>query len=244
MGGLAGYSRASADTDARNSSAKTDSYHLGVYGGTQWGATALRLGANHSWNKTETSRSVAFAGFADSLSADYDSSTTQLFGEAGHRIDAGSVALEPFARLAYVRLHSDAFVERGGLAGVRTESQSHGADGGVDIWLYLQNASKPMIVQCKHWSRKVAVDDVRAFFGVLKSHALERGIFATSSTFTADASAFARAHGISAQNRAGLLDLIESRTPEQRALLLNTAYEGEYWRPTCASCGVVGSPLV
>ena len=98
VGGLAGYSRASADTDARNSSAKTDSYHLGVYGGTQWGATALRLGANHSWNKTETSRSVGFAGFADSLSAEYDSTTTQLFGEAGHRIDAGRVALEPFAR--------------------------------------------------------------------------------------------------------------------------------------------------
>ncbi|MBT2303802.1 autotransporter domain-containing protein [Variovorax paradoxus] len=124
VGGLAGYSRASADTDARNSSAKTDSYHLGVYGGTQWGATALRLGANHSWNKTETSRSVAFAGFADSLSADYDSSTTQLFGEAGHRIDAGRVALEPFARLAYVRLHSDAFVERGGLAALYGEGGS------------------------------------------------------------------------------------------------------------------------
>ena len=126
VGGLAGYSRASADTDARNSSAKTDSYHLGVYGGTQWGATALRLGANHSWNKTETSRSVGFAGFADSLSAEYDSTTTQLFGEAGHRIDAGRVALEPFARLAYVRLHSDAFVERGGLASL------YGEGGSVD----------------------------------------------------------------------------------------------------------------
>ncbi|MBT2324782.1 autotransporter domain-containing protein [Variovorax paradoxus] len=124
VGALAGYSRASADTDARNSSAKTDSYHLGAYGGTQWGATALRLGANHSWNKTETSRSVAFAGFADSLSADYDSSTTQLFGEAGHRIDAGRVALEPFARLAYVRLHSDSFVERGGLAALYCEGGS------------------------------------------------------------------------------------------------------------------------
>ncbi|MNK59151.1 Restriction endonuclease [compost metagenome] len=125
-----------------------------------------------------------------------------------------------------------------GQAGVRTESQSHGADGGVDIWLYLQNASKPMIVQCKHWSRKVAVDDVRAFFGVLKSHDLERGIFATSATFTSDASSFASAHGISAQDREGLLKLIATRTPAQQALLLETAYQGEYWRPTCASCGI------
>lgn len=125
-----------------------------------------------------------------------------------------------------------------GQAGVRTESQSHGADGGVDIWLYLRHASKPMIVQCKHWTRKVAVDDVRAFFGVLKSHDLERGIYATSSGFTSDASDFAAAHGISAQNRAGLLELIASRTAVQQATLLDVAYEGEYWRPTCASCGV------
>ena len=95
-----------------------------------------------------------------------------------------------------------------------------------------------MIVQCKHWSRKVAVDDMRAFFGVLKSHDLERGIFATSATFTADTAAFASANGISAQNRTGLLNLIAGRSPAQQAALLEVAYEGEYWRPTCANCGV------
>ena len=125
-----------------------------------------------------------------------------------------------------------------GQAGVRTESQSHGPDGGVDIWLYLKNATKPMIVQCKHRSRKVTVDDMRAFLGVLKSHDLDRGIFASSATFTADAASFATAHGISAQDRAGLLRLIAGRTPTQQASLLDTVYEGEYWRPTCASCGV------
>ncbi|MDQ0589228.1 autotransporter-associated beta strand repeat-containing protein [Variovorax paradoxus] len=124
VGAFGGYSRTSASTDARSSSAKTDSHHLGLYGATQWGATSVRLGASQSWNKTETSHSVRFAGFADSLSADYDSTTTQLFGEAGHRIDAGGVALEPFARLAYVRLRSDAFLERGGLAALYGEGGS------------------------------------------------------------------------------------------------------------------------
>jgi outer membrane autotransporter protein len=119
VGALGGYSRASADTSTRNSSSKTESYHVGVYGGTQWGATgatALRLGVSHSWNKTDTSRSVAFAGFAGSLAGKYDSSTTQVFGELGHRIDLGAATLEPFAGLAHVRLRSDAFVEQGGLA--------------------------------------------------------------------------------------------------------------------------------
>lgn len=31
--------------------------------------------------------------------------------------------------------------------------------------------------------------------------------------------------------------LIAKRTPEQQQELLDVAYEGEYWRPTCASCG-------
>jgi len=124
-------------------------------------------------------------------------------------------------------------------AGVRTESQSHGADGGVDIWLYSAHSPKPMIVQCKHWRRKpVGVQQMREFFGVLKANDLQYGTFATSSTFTDDALVFAKANGINAQDRAGLLRLIATRTAEQQQALLAVAYEGEYWRPTCVNCGV------
>lgn len=126
-----------------------------------------------------------------------------------------------------------------GQAGVRTESQSHGADGGVDIWLYSAHSPKPMIVQCKHWRRKpVGVQQVREFFGVLKANDLQYGTFATSSTFTNDALVFAKANGINVQDRSGLLRLIGTRTPAQQEALLAVAYEGEYWRPTCANCGV------
>ena len=34
------------------------------------------------------------------------------------------------------------------------------------------------------------------------------------------------------------MKLVAQRTPEQHAALLAVAFEGEYWRPTCASCGV------
>ena len=54
----------------------------------------------------------------------------------------------------------------------------------------------------------------------------------------AHALAFAKANGISTQDGNGLLRTIRSRTPEQQAELLKVATEGEYWRPTCASCGV------
>ena len=55
-------------------------------------------------------------------------------------------------------------------AGFATKSQSHGADGGVDVWLYAKG--KPdtpvSIVQCKHWSGKaVGVDKIRELRGVM-----------------------------------------------------------------------------
>ena len=125
-------------------------------------------------------------------------------------------------------------------AGFETRSQSHGADGGVDVWLHSKNAEGPVsVVQCKHWQGKpVGVKEMREFFGVMASHGLQRGTYATTSRFTPDARAFAQANGINAQDGDGLLKLIVQRTPEQQARLLEVAYEGEYWKPTCASCGV------
>ncbi|MEO5797555.1 MAG: restriction endonuclease [Rhodoferax sp.] len=124
-------------------------------------------------------------------------------------------------------------------AGLTSRAQSHGADGGVDIWLYSRNAETPVaVVQCKHWQGKpVGVKEVREFFGVMASHKLQRGVYATTSSYTADALAFAQSNGITAMDGPALLDLIAKRTPEQQQALLAVAYEGEYWKPTCASCG-------
>ena len=123
-------------------------------------------------------------------------------------------------------------------AGFTTRSQSHGADGGVDIWLQSKHSEVPRIVQCKHWqSKPVGVKEMREFFGVMAAHRLKSGTYVTSSTFTAEAAAFAKANGIHAQDGAALLKVIGQRTAEQQAALLAVAYEGEYWRPTCASCG-------
>ena len=125
-------------------------------------------------------------------------------------------------------------------AGLEARTQSHGADGGVDIWLYSQNAQGPAaVVQCKHWLGKaVGVKELREFYGVMASHKLLRGTFATSGTFTGDARDFAKSNGISALDGLALLALISRRTTQQQKELLELAYQGEYWRPTCASCGL------
>ena len=74
--------------------------------------------------------------------------------------------------------------------------------------------------------------------GVMAAHGVERGQFVTTAHFTPDAQAFAAGNGIRLLDGAGLLALIAQRSTEQQQALLDVALEGEYWRPTCASCGV------
>ncbi|MCK7497190.1 MAG: restriction endonuclease [Comamonadaceae bacterium] len=126
-------------------------------------------------------------------------------------------------------------------AGFETRSQSHGADDGVDIWLYSRHQpGEPVgLVQCKHWQgKRVGVDKVRELRGVMASRNVKRGQFATTSVFTPDAVSFARANGINPLDVDGLLMLIAQRTPNQQADLLAVALEGDYWKPTCVNCGV------
>lgn len=128
-------------------------------------------------------------------------------------------------------------------AGFVTRSQAHGSDGGVDIWLYSTNhgdGDAPVgIVQCRQWMRwKVGVKEVRALRGVMAQHDIERGQFVTTSDFSVDAREFAAGNGIGLHDVEGLLALIATRTGEQQAALLEVAFAGEWWRPTCASCGI------
>lgn len=119
VGVMGGAGRSEVDVDARRSSAKIDNYHLGVYGGTEWGALALRTGASYSRHEIDTHRSVGFTGVADRSDGSYDARTAQVFGELGWRIDAGQFALEPFANLAYADLKTDGFTEQGGITALR-----------------------------------------------------------------------------------------------------------------------------
>jgi outer membrane autotransporter protein len=126
IGVVAGYDRSTFDARSRFSSGESDNYHLGLYAGGRWGAFGLRAGASYTWHDIETSRRVAFTGFSDGLKGDYTAGTAQLFGEAGHRVDLGRVALEPFAGLAYVNLRAGGFRETGGAAALSARSDDTG----------------------------------------------------------------------------------------------------------------------
>lgn len=137
--GLAGgYSNSMLDVNSRLSKAASDSYHLALYGGTQWGHLGLRFGAAQSWHDLDTRRSISFPSFADTATAGYQARTAQLFGEAGYRVRLGGMTLEPFANLAYVHLGADGFQERGGSAAL-TGLSSRFATTFTTLGLHLAN---------------------------------------------------------------------------------------------------------
>jgi outer membrane autotransporter protein len=142
IGALGGYSRSTFRVGDRNSSGASDNYHLGLYGGTEWGNLALRSGLAYTWHQVATSRTVAFAGFADMLKADYGAATSQAFGELGYGLRAGRIAFEPFANLAYVNLSSKGFTENGGAAALTARS----GDTGVTFTTLGLRASSGFVV--------------------------------------------------------------------------------------------------
>jgi restriction system protein len=137
-------------------------------------------------------------------------------------------SLSVFAAIEWRRFEAvcEKLVAQGGF---QTKSQSQGADGGLDIWLYSQKAKGPVaMARCKHWQGKpVGVKDLRDFLGVMASHKVTRGTYATTSTYTADARQFAKDNGINALDGNSLLALIAKRTPEQQQELLAVAYGRE-----------------
>ncbi|MGA0563713.1 autotransporter domain-containing protein [Ancylobacter sp. VNQ12] len=124
LGVAGGYSYSDLSSAGRNASGSSDNWHVGLYGGNSWGALALRTGLSYTWQDVSTSRSVVFPGFADGLSADYDTGTFQAFGELGWRIETVFASFEPFANLAYVSLDTSGYFEQGGAAAL----YSDGAD--------------------------------------------------------------------------------------------------------------------
>ncbi len=124
IGLVAGYTRTEARAPDRASSGYSDSYHLGMYGGTHWGPWSLRSGGTYTRHKLSTHRAPAFPGHADSLRADYSARTLQVFGELGYEANIAGLQVEPFAGIAYAALRNHAFSETGGAAALSATAEA------------------------------------------------------------------------------------------------------------------------
>lgn len=123
--GVAGsYTNTDLRIAERASTAKLETTQALAYAGGDFGGIVGRAGIGYAWARNEVNRSVRFAGFADSLSADYDANVLHGFAEieAHQRLLGGMVA--PFAGVQMFRIESDAFAERGGAAALAGAARS------------------------------------------------------------------------------------------------------------------------
>ncbi|WP_225579308.1 autotransporter domain-containing protein [Pseudomonas sp. PDM14] len=128
LGIAAGYGTSDLDVNRRESSADIGSTSLIAYLGGQWDALSLRMGVARTWNEVDSKRDVQVGALRETLKADYDADTTQVFGELGYALQLGELALEPFAGLAHVEVDSDGFREHGGTAALSGNSEDDSVD--------------------------------------------------------------------------------------------------------------------
>ncbi len=124
--------------------------------------------------------------------------------------------------------------------GIAARTTVLGADGGVDIRLFQDDADASRataVVQCKALSRPVGVATVRELRGVMAHEKVDKGFFMAPRGFSPEARAFA------AENRITLVDgrlflAMLQRLPEKAsARLLALATEGDWTTPSCPQCG-------
>ena len=117
-----------------------------------------------------------------------------------------------------------------GKSGPSGTSGTSGASGASD--------KGQLLLRCVASRAGIGASDIDAFARSLQAQALAHGTFATNGQFSPQARQRAAELHIHTLDGEQLLKLIAARTPEQQDRLLQTAYVGAYWRPTCVRCGI------
>ncbi|WP_439855481.1 autotransporter serine peptidase EprS [Pseudomonas yamanorum] len=125
---VAGYSASSLNMGSgTHSSASIDSYHLGAYAGHELGNWRLSVGGAYSWHRGDVKRDLQYGEVSGKQKTKLDARSAQVFTEAAYRLSLQSMALEPFANLAYVHLDNERFHEKGDAAALERGSDSRDA---------------------------------------------------------------------------------------------------------------------
>lgn len=115
-----------------------------------------------------------------------------------------------------------------------------GADGGVDMHLFVEGEPSPsIVVRCKAWKTyEVGVDPVKELLGLMIAARVNEGIFVTTGTFTAEAYGFASGKNIHLIDGPDLVAKLRALAPEEHRAVLDLATAGDYMTPTCPSCAI------
>lgn len=111
-----------ADVASRGATADLDGVVGAVTAARTIGATRLAFGAVHTRSDVETERSVTGSTFNETLDANTDATTTQLFVEATRSWQKGATTITPHVGLAHAWTRVDGFTETGGLSALSVDS--------------------------------------------------------------------------------------------------------------------------
>lgn len=124
--------------------------------------------------------------------------------------------------------------------GIAARTTALGADGGVDIRLFQDEADAgraTAVVQCKALSRPVGVATVRELRGVMAHEKVDKGFFMAPRGFSPEARAFAADNRITLVDGKLFLAMLQRLPADASARLLALATEGDWTTPTCPQCG-------
>ncbi len=128
VGAAVGYTDGKIKVSDRSSKSDVTSYTAALYGGNSWatakGQVNFLAGAAYTNHEVDSRRTVTVGG-SQTLKADYDVNTTQLFTELGYAIPVGQASVvEPYLGVAWLSQKAKSFSESGGSAALHGTSQS------------------------------------------------------------------------------------------------------------------------
>ncbi len=126
-GGMFSYTNSGVDLASLGHSDVT-STGAAAYAGYRHAGSGLAFGMGGALASTSAKgqRSISITGLEQTLTSTAQGTSYQVFGEVSNDLaKAGNVQIEPFARLAYAKVDSDAFAETGGSAALSGAAQSN-----------------------------------------------------------------------------------------------------------------------
>ncbi|WP_292223470.1 autotransporter outer membrane beta-barrel domain-containing protein, partial [Brevundimonas sp.] len=156
LGLAVGETRTEITTNSLRSSGTARSQHIGLYGGMNAGAFALRVGGSWIDANLRTNRTAALNQFNNQLTGHYDGKGWQAYGEIAWRASFGASTIEPYANYTRVDYHADV-AEVGGDAALsgRVEQVADLVTAGFRTQTVLsEGAGRPTLTAVTHlaWS--------------------------------------------------------------------------------------------
>jgi len=124
---MAGYGEGEASLDGVAGEADSKYTSLGLVAGRQFGSARVTAGLTWARSRIDSTRGVAFGNSADTLTADYDADTTQIFAELAYDVAVSNTILQPYGNIAHISVKTDGVTETGGAAALSVHGNDYDA---------------------------------------------------------------------------------------------------------------------